>query len=188
MERKQPEKQRDPQKPLNYPKKTVTHIMDEVLLDAVDVLLKYTDICKEIQKEGGANMADRIEETSEKLHLQLLDVEKDLCQLRGIDLEKYYEDVTFYDNANDVDIKSRLDKLAKYIEGVLKGDSIKVEFPISPELTKEMTLNLYKIILISHLHLFYMGIQKLLKENPKATLEEITGVIEQNEDGKIKRR
>lgn len=188
MERKQSDKPRDPLKPLNYPKDKLLHVMDEVLLDAVDLLQKYGEIFKEIQKENNDKSAEKIVESSEKLQQGLLEAEHEVCLLRGIDIEKYYEDVGYFDNNEDKDVKLRLDKLGKYIENAQKGEPIQVECEVAPELTKEMTLNLYKLLLTSHLHLHYVEVQKYLKDHPKATAEEISSVIEDNEEQKITRR
>lgn len=188
MDRKKSDTPLDPSKPLNYPKEKVLQIMDEVLLDAVETLMKYSELCKEMQKEGSEKVLEKIEETSEKLHLELLGLERDICLLRGIDIEKYYEDVTFYDTGEDKDVKSRLDTLGKTIEIALKGEPIQVNFEVVPELTKEMTLKLYKLLLTSHLHLHYMTVQKYLKENPNASSDNLADVIENDEEEKLKRR
>ena len=162
--------------------------MGEVLLDAIEPLIQYSTKCKELQAKGADKVLEEIDELSEKLHNNLLELEQDVCSLRGIDIEKYYEDVTYYDTTGDKEVKARLDVLGKLIETALKGDKIVVDFEISPELTKEATLRLYKLVLTSHLHLHNMSIQKCLKENPKATPEDLQEVVDKDEDMKVKRR
>ena len=173
---------------LNFAKSQVLQIMDEVLLDAVETLLKNSEECKELLKQGPAKMAEQIEDVSEKLHTTLLELEHDVCLLRGIDIEKYYEDVTYYDNNADTEVKQRLDQLARLIETALKGEKITVSFEIVPELTKPATINLYKLILISHLHLHHASIQKYLKDHPKATVDDLQTVVDNDETMKVKRR
>ena len=165
------------EKKLNYPKEKLLQVMDEVLLDSVDHLLKFSNECKELKLQGPEKVAEQIEDLSEKLHNVLLELEHDICALHEINIEKYYEDVTFYDTTGDKDVKSRLDRLGKLIEVALVGDKIQVQFPIVPELTKEVTLNLYKLILTSHLHLHYDSVQKFLKDNPKASIEELQAAV-----------
>jgi hypothetical protein len=176
------------EKKLNYPKEKLLNVMSEVLLDSVDHLIQYSTQCKELNQQGPEKVAAEIEELSEKLHNSLLLLEQDICAVRGIDIEKYYEDVTLYDTKGDTEVKACLDRLGQLIETALKGEKIVVKFDIVPELTKEMTLRQYKLILTSHLHLFYTAIQNKLKENPKATAEELQVVIDNEDSHKIKRR
>jgi len=176
------------EKKLNYPKVRLLQVMNEVLLDSVEYLIQYSSTCKELQAKGLDKVAEQIEELSEKLHASLLELEQDVCTLRGIEIEKYYEDVTHYDVTNDVDVKARLDLLGKLIETALKGDKIVVDFEVAPELTKEKTLKLYKLILSSHLHLHYTSVQKALKENPKLAAEDLQSVVDSDDDEKAKRR
>ena len=178
----------DEEKKLNYPKERLLQVMNEVLLDSVDHLIQYSNTCKELHQQGPEKAVAEIEELSEKLHNSLLLLEQDVCLIRGIDIEKYYEDVTQYDVKGDVDVKACLDLLGKLIETALKGEKITVKFDIVPELTKEMTLRLYKMILASHLHLYYTSVQDKLKENPKATAEELQAVVDAEDSHKIKRR
>jgi len=175
-------------KKLNYPKERLLQVMGEVLLDSVDYLIQYSNTCKELQKKGPEQSQPEIEELSEELHKSLLELEQDVCLLRGIDIEKYYEDVTFYDTNNDAQVKEKLDLLGKLIETALKGDKIVVNFKVAPELTKERTIKLYKMILSSHLHLHYMEVQKYIKDHPNATPEEIQQIFENNDAEKTKRR
>ncbi len=186
MEKKQPTAGEE--KKINYPKDRLLRVMDEVLLDSVDHLVQYSNTCKELQKKGGEGAAEQIEEMSEKLHNTLLELEQDVCTLRGIDIEKYYEDVTQYDVSNDKDVKARLDLLGKLIETALKGEKIVIDFEVAPELTKDATMSLYKTILSSHLHLHYTSVQKYLKSNPKATAEELQAVVDTDDTEKVKRR
>ena len=175
-------------KKLNYPKERLLQVMSEVLLDSVDHLIQYSNTCRELQKKGPEQVTAEIDELSEKLHNSLLELEQDVCLLRGIDIEKYYEDVTHYDTTGDAEVKARLDILGKLIETALKGEKIVVDFEIAPELTKEKTLKLYKLILTSHLHLHYVSVQKFLKEHPSATEEEIQAVLDSDDAEKVKRR
>src|ERR1035437_4767512 len=88
-------------KKLNYPKERLLQVMSEVLLDSVDHLIQYSNTCRELQKKGPEQVVAEIDELSEKLHGSLLELEQDVCLLRGIDIEKYYEDVTQYDTNSD---------------------------------------------------------------------------------------
>ncbi len=189
MEKKEPAaKKEEEEKKINYPKDKLLQVMDEVLLDSVEYLIQYSNTCKEIQTKKAENMEEQIEGLSEKLHNALLELEQDVCMLRGIDIEKYYEDVTQYDVGNDKEVKARLDLLGKLIETALKGEKIVVDFAVVPELTKERTISLYKMILTSHLHLHHMSIQNYLKNNPKACGEELHAVVDADDTEKAKRR
>lgn len=176
----------------NYPKETALRVMSEVLLDSVDYLLKYANASQEITKKS-PNKNDEettieIEELSDKLHASLLELENDVCILREVDIEKYYEDVSQYDNMGDPDVRAKLNLLGKLIESACKGEKIVVDFEVPKELTKEKTLKLYKLILMAHLHLHYNAIQKYLAKYPNASPEEIQEIIDEGEIEKEKRR
>lgn len=176
----------------NYSKEQLLRVMNEVLLDSVDYLLKYSSASQEITKKSNSKANEQtnleIDELSEKLHAALLELENDVCVLRGLDIEKYYEDVTQYDTTGDPDIKAKLDLLGKFIETASKGEKLVVDFEFPPELTKEKTLKLYKLILTAHLHLHYKSVQKYLSKYPNATAEEIQIVISNDDEEKVKRR
>lgn len=175
----------------NYPKETALRVMSEVLLDSVDYLMKYANASQEIAKKSNKNDEEttiEIEELSDKLHASLLELENDVCMLREVDIEKYYEDVSQYDNMGDPDVRAKLNLLGKLIESACKGEKIVVDFDVPKELTKEKTLKLYKLILMAHLHLHYNAIQKYLAKHPNASPEEIQEIIDEGEVEKEKRR
>ena len=175
----------------NYPKEQLLRVMSEVLLDSIDYLLKYSAASQEITKKSDKPTEQsnlEIDELSEKLHASLLELESDVCVLRGIDIEKYYEDVTQYDNGGDADVKVKLDLLGKLIETASKGEKLIVELQVPPELTKPKTLKLYKLIVTAHLHTHYLSAQNYLTKYPNATPEEIQVVIDNDETERIKER
>lgn len=176
----------------NYSKDQVLRVMHEVLLDSVDYLLKYSNTVQEISKKAPDKDDDEakleIEKLSERLHGALLELENDVCLLRSIDIEKYYEDVTQYDNTGDQEVRDKLNLLGKLIENASKGEKIVVDFEVPKELTKEKTLKLYKLILMSHLHLHYTSVQKYLAKYSNASTRELEQVIDEDEVERVKRR
>eukprot|EP00826_Nyctotherus_ovalis_P061918 TRINITY_DN886_c0_g1_i4.p1 TRINITY_DN886_c0_g1~~TRINITY_DN886_c0_g1_i4.p1 ORF type:complete len:286 (+),score=110.22 TRINITY_DN886_c0_g1_i4:208-1065(+) len=176
----------------NYSKDQVLRVMHEVLLDSVDYLLKYSNTVQEISKKATDKDDDEtkleIEKLSERLHGALLELENDVCLLRSIDIEKYYEDVTQYDNMGDPEVRDKLNLLGKLIENASKGEKIVVDFEFPKELTKEKTLKLYKLILMTHLHLHYTSVQKYLVKYSNASTRELEQVIDEDEVERVKRR
>jgi len=176
----------------NYTKEQVLRVMSEVLLDSVDYLLKFVNTSQEIIKRAGNKDDEKanleLDELSDKLHASLLELENDVCILREIDIEKYYEDVAQYDNTGEPEVREKLNLLGKLIESATKGEKIVVEFNVPKELTKEKTLKLYKLILMAHLHLHYKSIQNYISKYPNATPEEIQAIIDEDDGEREKRR
>ncbi len=90
-----------------------------------------------------------------------------------------------------INIREIIRKLVA-IENLMKkaaaGEKPVVNFKIAPELTKRVTLLLYKWILLSHIYLYYRGVQDAVKEKGNIGAEEIPDIFAKKEDEKIKRR
>lgn len=160
-------------------------IMDEVLTDSIEYLLQFSALASSLSQTASE---EEMEELREREQVILLQLEEDICAIHGVDIKTYYDEVQRRDNAQDKEIQSRLDKLGKLIEDSVNGKPIVVDFTLSPELTKEKTLFLYKMLLISHLHIHYLSVSKYLKEHENATPEELQEVIDADEVEKRKRR
>jgi hypothetical protein len=85
-------------------------------------------------------------------------------------------------------IAQRLKSVKEIQAAVLRGDKPEVEFQVAPELSKDLTLKLYKWILIAHLYLYYMTIQTFIATTEDGDLAEIPALLNALEPKKAERR
>ena len=127
----------------------------------------------------------------------LLKIEKVVCSRHNLDIEQYYKAVQKQETEGNAyptalllfsEVLKRLKQSENVVMMVMRGEKPKAEFPVLPELTKELTLRLYQSILTSHLYLHYTKIQAAKESNPNLRINDLTDMIPRYEPEKIKRR
>ncbi len=63
-----------------------------------------------------------------------------------------------------------------------------VSFELAPQLTKRVTVLLYRWILVSHLYMYYTAIQDEVKSHPEMSRDDILAITDRKEGEKVQRR
>ena len=133
-------------------------------------------------------------------------VEKAVCSRNDWGLEEYYTEVKRREDAEDPycfvfrkednliyrEITNALAKIDELMKKASVGEKPVVQFKMAPELTKPVTLILYKWILLSHIYLYHQAFQEKLKTQPEESTESIQEILQdvlvRKETEKIQRR
>jgi len=156
-------------------------IFDEVLVDSMDYVLKFSKMGLQTKGTMGQAIKNQLEKTMEE-------VEKAVCSRNNWDVDEYYAEIERRAKLNDPEILKRTQLVEDILAKVAKGEKPVIEFKKAPELTKRVTLILYKWILISHAYLYYRAVQEELKEKSEIRPEDIQDIFAKKEPEKIERR
>eukprot|EP01022_Parablepharisma_sp_SALTPOND_P005175 TRINITY_DN121861_c1_g1_i1.p1 TRINITY_DN121861_c1_g1~~TRINITY_DN121861_c1_g1_i1.p1 ORF type:complete len:295 (+),score=47.39 TRINITY_DN121861_c1_g1_i1:576-1460(+) len=89
---------------------------------------------------------------------------------------------------NGREITKRLANSEALIKKAANGEKPVVEFKMASEFTRRVTLLLYKWILISHVYMYYRGVQDEVKKRLEISPDDIQEIFIRKEEDKIRRR
>jgi len=188
------------------PKANPVQIMDEVLVDSMEYIFRFYEISAQLGNESGEEkeaVLAQIKNKSKKICLSALvenlvaAMEQSVCERVGWDVKDYYEVVKAREEAGDKydsyvifdrEITKRIDQLDAIISSIFHGEKLTVNFQFDPQLTKKVTLTLYRWILCGHLHLHQKEIQDYLQLHQNMSTEEMKELLVKLEPLKTKRR
>lgn len=169
----------------------VCEIMDEVLVNTFDSVVTLSKIAEQIAQERPSEAA----EVSAQIRKQrivhdyphiivskvFLRCENTVCQRYNIPLQDYYDIVRSRELAKDEyvnlqnlrrEVVRRLRTIEEVIGKAVAGKYPTVRFEFGAELTKERTIQAFKLIISSHTYVYYKAVQSYVAER---------GEIEQGE-------
>eukprot|EP00831_Metopus_contortus_P070760 TRINITY_DN6472_c0_g1_i1.p2 TRINITY_DN6472_c0_g1~~TRINITY_DN6472_c0_g1_i1.p2 ORF type:complete len:233 (+),score=34.39 TRINITY_DN6472_c0_g1_i1:183-881(+) len=93
-----------------------------------------------------------------------------------------FKEIEQAEEKKDQEILYRLNMIGIITDQMKNGNKITVRFKLAPQLTKALTLSLYKQILISQIYLHYTEIQNYIKKNANIQMDQIASLVAGLED------
>eukprot|EP00831_Metopus_contortus_P070761 TRINITY_DN6472_c0_g1_i4.p1 TRINITY_DN6472_c0_g1~~TRINITY_DN6472_c0_g1_i4.p1 ORF type:complete len:120 (+),score=22.41 TRINITY_DN6472_c0_g1_i4:183-542(+) len=88
-----------------------------------------------------------------------------------------FKEIEQAEEKKDQEILYRLNMIGIITDQMKNGNKITVRFKLAPQLTKALTLSLYKQILISQIYLHYTEIQNYIKKNANIQMDQIASLV-----------
>ena len=138
----------------------VIKLMDQVIVDSLEQIYSRIDTIKKIKNIKEEAKASILERYQIDIENKIAAIEEKVCEQNGWNMDDYNEQIDLGRSANNEEIIRRVNTLENIATTLLAGEKLIVQFTFDPILTKELTITLYRWILISHLYILYQEIRK----------------------------
>ena len=98
-------------------------------------------------------------------------IEAEMCESYDWDVDEYYKEIRIREERNDLEVINMLHTIDNAIKKAVSGEKPVVTFKISPELTKPVTLTLYKWIMLSNAYIKHKDIHYTVENSSSVMLK-----------------
>ena len=126
------------------------------LINGMVCILSYYDIA--CNKKDISSLDIKL-----KLEAEMQKIEAKTCEKHGWSMNEYYADIECKEKAKDPELLRLLNIIDTLINKASVGEKPVVSFEMAPELTKEVTMQLYKWIMLSNAYVEYESVKGISK-------------------------
>ena len=154
---------------------SLTSLMDGIILETLESLY---DTIPFIQNNDKENLLENIKETIETKYLQIKDK---VCKEYGWDIQMFDNELNIRRDAKDPKVIKRFKIIGDIKRSIMNGKKPKVTFGHSHKLNKNVTIDLYRQIMCSHIYSSYKEVHSYIEKNQsfhQSTMSEIGKSLE----------
>lgn len=163
-------------------------LIDEIIIESLEKLCSCMSQVSKISKERATTQTSILRKLSGDIHENIESIEIKVCGSNGWNYNKYKEKAYLETIHGNSEIIKRSNLLEEIVKQLLHGEIPVVNLEFDPKLTKEVTLSLFKRIMMSYLYLYYQKTRKLTEKGESITNEQMLSIISSVEIEKNKKR
>eukprot|EP00826_Nyctotherus_ovalis_P063740 TRINITY_DN9348_c0_g3_i2.p1 TRINITY_DN9348_c0_g3~~TRINITY_DN9348_c0_g3_i2.p1 ORF type:complete len:358 (-),score=120.09 TRINITY_DN9348_c0_g3_i2:137-1210(-) len=151
----------------------VAEVMQQCLIESMETYLRTYRLGVEIKTSQNTDKAKFRQALTEKAGDSLQKIEEIVCRRNGWEMDKYYREILKRKDKGDRKIIDLFKKIDTFLPNSANGVMPRIRFAFPRELTEEVTLKLFKWVMLSDSYEAFKNAELLASSAPEAEKKQV---------------